>query len=356
MGGDPVQVRVTMGKEPTSFLQLFEGKMIVHQGGVVSGFKNRNDEDSFDTDGISLFHVRGSNSLNTRAVQVEEVAGSLNSGDCFVLLTPEKMIVWQGKGSNDQEKATSENIAKVMQGNRGVDVVAEGDEPDLFWDSIGGKGEYSQAKEYGELEADPRLFQMSCDIGHFNVEEIYNYDQSDLCMDDVMMLDVVSEVFLWVGPEARREEKDNAMAAALEYVKNAPDGRDPDTPVYRISAGFEPPQFTQHFLGWDIAKSNAAGEDPYLAELRARGIDVSGGGMVAVSADQVGFAKFVDQGGEPKTLAELQAGTPAGCDPAAKEEYLSAEDFQATFGMARDAFRGLAKWKKQAAKKKAKLF
>ena len=31
--------------------------------------------------------------LDTRAVQVAEVAGSLNSGDVFVLLTPAKMLV-----------------------------------------------------------------------------------------------------------------------------------------------------------------------------------------------------------------------------------------------------------------------
>ena len=47
--------------------------MVVHEGGVGSGFKNRDDEDSFDDDGISLFHVRGTSETNTRGVQVAEV-------------------------------------------------------------------------------------------------------------------------------------------------------------------------------------------------------------------------------------------------------------------------------------------
>lgn len=58
LGGDPVQVRVVQNKEPQHFLALFKGKMVVHEGGVASGFKNNTDGDSFDTDGISLFHVK----------------------------------------------------------------------------------------------------------------------------------------------------------------------------------------------------------------------------------------------------------------------------------------------------------
>ena len=79
----------------------------MHMGGVASGFKNRADVDSFDTDGTSLYHVRGNTDYNTRAVQVEEVAASLNSGDVFVLLTPDVMYVWNGSGANDQEKVCS---------------------------------------------------------------------------------------------------------------------------------------------------------------------------------------------------------------------------------------------------------
>ena len=37
---------------------------------VCSGFKNLGDADSFDTDGISLFHVKGNTKLSTRAIQV----------------------------------------------------------------------------------------------------------------------------------------------------------------------------------------------------------------------------------------------------------------------------------------------
>ncbi len=53
-------------------------------------------------DGTRLFHVRGTNDYNTRAVQVEEKASSLNSNDCFVLETPKCTYIWYGKVSNTQ--------------------------------------------------------------------------------------------------------------------------------------------------------------------------------------------------------------------------------------------------------------
>ena len=47
-------------KEPDHFLLLFKGKMIVHAGGHVSGFKNRRNlsDNAVSTD-IALYHVRG---------------------------------------------------------------------------------------------------------------------------------------------------------------------------------------------------------------------------------------------------------------------------------------------------------
>merc|ERR1719473_2402686 len=100
LGGAATQVRVVQGKEPSHFLTVFKGSMVIHSGGTASGFKNKADADSYDNDGVNLFHVKGTNALNTRAVQVEEVAGSLNSGDAFLLRTPDSVYVWLGSGCN----------------------------------------------------------------------------------------------------------------------------------------------------------------------------------------------------------------------------------------------------------------
>jgi len=90
-------------KEPDHFLLIFKGRMVVHAGGRASGFKNRADSDSYDVDGTRLFHVRGTNEFNTRAVQVEEKASSLNSNDCFVLETPKCTYIWYGKVNKSEQ-------------------------------------------------------------------------------------------------------------------------------------------------------------------------------------------------------------------------------------------------------------
>ena len=50
MGGYPVQVRVVQNKEPPHFFKIFEGMMVVHDGGIASGFKNSEQEDEYDDD------------------------------------------------------------------------------------------------------------------------------------------------------------------------------------------------------------------------------------------------------------------------------------------------------------------
>ena len=58
-GGAPMQCRVVQGKEPAHFRQLFQGKLIVHAGGKASSFKNTQEQDTVDDDGVGLAALRG---------------------------------------------------------------------------------------------------------------------------------------------------------------------------------------------------------------------------------------------------------------------------------------------------------
>ena len=49
---------------------LFRGRLVIHSGGIASGFNNSTEGDSYDTDGVSLFHVKGTQPENTYGVQV----------------------------------------------------------------------------------------------------------------------------------------------------------------------------------------------------------------------------------------------------------------------------------------------
>jgi villin 1/advillin len=346
---------------------------VVHEGGKASGFKNRADVDSYDTDGISLYHIKGTNEMNTRGVQVEEKAHSLNSGDCFALLTPRVIYIWQGKGSNATERKTAQGIAGVLKGARTVTPVEEGKEPAEFWTALGGKTEYPNEKELGVERKEPRLFHCSSNAGHFHVEEIFNFTQDDLIDDDVMILDTYGDVFVWVGNKSTKEEKDTAMKTAMDFVGKSPDGRSPDTPIYKVSPGGEPPNFTCHFLGWNPAKR--ADDDPYQARLASlKGttgpvgkVETKGASgatspkaetkaapakVERVTASSIGYAPFTTS----FPLQTIKDGLAPNIDPGNKHLYLSDTDFMTQFKMNKEAFGKLAKWKADQEKKRVGLF
>lgn len=73
--------------------------MIVFLGGHASGFKNVRENDTYDPSKARLFHVRGTCEEDTRAVQVELAAASLDSDDVFILDGPKQGVtyMWIGK-------------------------------------------------------------------------------------------------------------------------------------------------------------------------------------------------------------------------------------------------------------------
>jgi hypothetical protein len=270
LGGSPVQVRVTQGKEPAHFRALFNGTMIVHAGGKASAFNNRDDEDSYDTDGVSLYQVKGTSEKNTLAAQVDEKASSLTSGDCFVLVTPGKVYEWQGAGSSASEREVASKIASILKKSREVEVVEEGSESDDFWEFLGGKGEYAKTKSSFEAPHEPRLFRCSNTYGYFDAREVVNFAQDDLNTDDVFLLDTYTTLYVWIGAGANEPERREAMALAEKYLAVAKsDGRGEGTPIVAVHCGSEPLMFTSNFLAWDrefFTKNEFL--DPYKARLQ----------------------------------------------------------------------------------------
>jgi hypothetical protein len=276
LGGRAPQIRVPQGKEPSHFRSLFKGSMIIHEGGRHSGFSNSTEEDTYDTDGVGLFHIKGTTDINTHAVQVEEKASSLNSADCFVLLNPTTAYAWNGKSSNEDEKAVSASIAKKLSedyqgtGGRTVTIVEEGSEPEDFWSTLGGKTEYLEMPDSEDIPREPRLFWASTATGCFRVDEVDDFEQDDLIDDDVMILDTYTQVFIWIGSNATEEEKRESAAAAVKYIDAANDERSSaEVPIVTVQSGEEPLMFTNHFHGWDfaLAEKNKF-MDPYAAKMK----------------------------------------------------------------------------------------
>ncbi|XP_028261392.1 advillin isoform X2 [Parambassis ranga] len=348
--GEPVQVRVTMGKEPRHFMAVFKGKMVIFDGGTSR--KGASDPEP----PVRLFQVHGSDSLNTKTIEVPALASSLNSNDVFLLKSQAGIYLWCGKGSSGDERAMAKEVSSVIGQNsqRGSEeIVAEGQEPIVFWELLGGKAPYASEKrlQQGVLDHQPRLFECSNKTGRFIVTEVTQFTQDDLNEDDVMLLDTWDQVFLWIGKEANEVERKESVPTSQEYLRTHPGNRDLDTPIVMIKQGFEPPTFTGWFTAWDSSKwSGGKSYEELKKELGDQAAPVN------VKTDQPCVEKSF-QSFPAEALVNKQANElPEGVDPGQKEKHLSDSDFTGVFGITKDDFVRLPQWKQLNMKKEKGMF
>ncbi|KAK1420719.1 hypothetical protein QVD17_22543 [Tagetes erecta] len=303
--GRPVQGRVYQGKEPPQFVAIFQ-PMVVLKGGLSSGYKNYiadkglNDE-TYSSDDVALIQISGTSVHNNKAVQVEAVATSLNSYDCFLLQSGSSLFIWHGNQSTVEQHALAAKIAEFLKPGANVKFAKEGTENSTFWFALGGKQGYTSKKVTQETVRDPHLFAFSFNKGKFEIEEIYNFSQDDLLTEDILILDTHAEVFVWVGQSVDSKEKQSAFEVGQKYIGLAAslDGLSPFVPLYRVTEGNEPNFFTT-FFSWDAAKANAHGNSFQKKILLMFGL---GGGHSAESQDKSNG----NQGGPTQRASALAA-------------------------------------------------
>ena len=239
LGGKAVQVRLAQGKETPHFMSMFDGQMVIYTGGATSSFDRSSGrtQQGFHREGDTyLLQVRGTSRMNTKAIEVECRAASLNSNDVFVLHSPSGIFIWNGKGSTGDEREMARHLAS--QEKLDPNVVLEGQEKPDFWTAIGGKEPYSNDPRLARADEDQdfcsRLFQCCNASGNFTVEEIMSFEQSDLVDDDVMLLDTGREIYIWIGSGSNSVERKEARNTAVEYLRTDPAKRDIDTPIHVI--------------------------------------------------------------------------------------------------------------------------
>uniref|UniRef100_A0A671N249 Advillin-like n=1 Tax=Sinocyclocheilus anshuiensis TaxID=1608454 RepID=A0A671N249_9TELE len=294
-GGQPVQVRVSMGKEPRHFMAIFRGKMVIFEGGT-----SRKSAPEPEPP-VRLFQICGSHPTNSKAIEVPALVASLNSNDVFLLKSQNGIYLWYGKGSSGDERAMAKEVASFIGRGSSEEIMAEGQEPNEFWEILGGKGPYASDRRLQQVTLDhqPRLFECSNKTGQFIATEVTQFTQDDLREDDVMLLDTWDQVFLWIGTEANEVERKESVTTCQEYLRTHPGSRDPDTPVIMVKQGFEPPTFTGWFMAWDATKWSV--------------------GWICI-------------------------------------RHLSDEDFQTVLGISREEFDSLPQWKQTTIKKEKGLF
>ncbi|CAL4102752.1 unnamed protein product, partial [Meganyctiphanes norvegica] len=338
--GNTNQVRVEQGKEPSHFMAIFGGRIILYKGGFASTFDGPDGRDEGRKRAYML-QVRGTPDRNIKATEVDLRAGCLNSNDCFIVVLWSTLYVWYGEGSSRHEQSVSSSIAA----RRGRPIfVIEGRENESFWEALGGKEDYANSRLLKTEGAHPqRLFHCSNATGVFRTEEIENFTQQDLVDDDVMLLDTWDAIFVWVGNNSNKVEQKASEQFAFDYLEANSSDRPKNVPVIKIKQSYEPLNFTGFFGAWDNDLWN---NDMTYADLCAKLRELNPGvELVAKPAELSEDATF--------PLGVLQTSCPEGVDPATKEMYLSAADFKSVFGKNKEEFSVLPKWKKDMMKKKA---
>ena len=170
--------RVQRGHEEESLLSLFPNGFINYVGGRVP---KQQKLDSILANG-GMFRIQAPYGAAARAIEQAEVkCANLNSGDAYLVVAKGGLAtyLWLGEGANEQEEV----LGKKLLNSLFPDIVSnqsfkEGQEPEEFWEAIGGKTEYSSVKDTGIAAGfEPRLFHCSNAHGYFYVQEIFNFSQ-----------------------------------------------------------------------------------------------------------------------------------------------------------------------------------
>ncbi|XP_049884120.1 gelsolin-like [Pectinophora gossypiella] len=255
-------VQVPAGKEPKHFLNIFKGNLAILLGSSDDDYKPKNPRGSYEDDNIRLFRVEGTElGVDMRAVQVSETADVLEDDDVFVLETSGVVYVRNGKESDVQEQEAALSFVKAVVGEeKEVTVVSQGEEPEEFWDALGGVPEEKEdssgwkAAVSRRVTTPPSLYSITVTItGKIKTEELPpNFTQQDLSDDGVYILDVGEELYMWEGANLPERVKRARVDIIQEYIKDDGLDRTPDTTlVVGVKQGREPGVFKRLFPDWD---------------------------------------------------------------------------------------------------------
>lgn len=244
-------VRVKEGKESNHFMHIFNGRITIYL------------DDQLPEN--YMLQVKSFGPMNTKALQIEMRACLLSSSDVFVICYKERQyFIWCGKGSTGDEREIAKSMVYAKKSE--PQMVFECQERDDFWQLLGGKQAYLNDKRVdgsSTLMCQARLFEIINLSGKSVVTQVYHFKQEELNSSEIFILDAWHSIFIWMGSNSSRQERDDSERVAFDYLKSDPSQRGFDLPLYKIRQGLEPPNFTGFFTvpPWDY--KNSKNEENY---------------------------------------------------------------------------------------------
>ncbi|XP_074180841.1 supervillin isoform X11 [Rhinolophus sinicus] len=181
---------------------------------------------------LMLLQIKGRRHVQTRLV--EPRASSLNSGDCFLLLSPHYCFLWVGEFANVIEKAKASELATLIQTKRElgcratyIQTVEEGINTHThaskdFWKLLGGQTSYQSAGDPKEDELyETAIIETNCTYRLMDDKLVPDDDFwgkipkcSLLQSKEVLVFDFGSEVYVWHGKEVTLAQRKIAFQLA----------------------------------------------------------------------------------------------------------------------------------------------